>query len=164
MGNTELALLNGKDKLDKKSEELVEKIVDEQDSDKLKDLVGLFNINQSKKNILRADIYSKLLDKISIQMVERLDKKSGEFSNKDLLDYLTAVRTAIDKSDIAPENINIPIIQNNTQVNVNIDSGLSRESKEKVIDAVNALLAKAKKEKEQIIDITNEIEEIHDKD
>lgn len=164
MGNTELALLSGKDKLDKKSEELVEKIVDEQDSDKLKDLVGLFNINQSKKNILRADIYSKLLDKISIQMVERLDKKSGEFSNKDLLDYLTAVRTAIDKSDIAPENINIPIIQNNTQVNVNIDSGLSRESKEKVIDAVNALLAKAKKEKEQIIDITNEIEEIHDKD
>ena len=164
MGNTDLALLNGKDKLDKKSEELVEKIVDEQDSDKLKDLVGLFNINQSKKNILRADIYSKLLDKISIQMVERLDKKSGEFSNKDLLDYLTAVRTAIDKSDIAPENINIPIIQNNTQVNVNIDSGLSRESKEKVIDAVNALLAKAKKEKEQIIDITNEIEEIHDKD
>lgn len=164
MGNTELALLNGKDKLDKKSEELVEKIVDEQDSDKLKDLVGLFNINQSKKNILRADIYSKLLDKISIQMVERLDKKSGEFSNKDLLDYLTAVRTAIDKSDVAPENINIPIIQNNTQVNVNIDSGLSRESKEKVIDAVNALLAKAKKEKEQIIDITNEIEEIHDKD
>ena len=164
MGNTELALLSGKDKLDRKSEELVEKIVDEQDSDKLKDLVGLFNINQSKKNILRADIYSKLLDKISIQMVERLDKKSGEFSNKDLLDYLTAVRTAIDKSDIAPENINIPIIQNNTQVNVNIDSGLSRESKERVIDAVNALLAKAKKEKEQIIDITNEVEEVHDKD
>ena len=164
MENTELALLNGRDKLDKKSEELVEKIVDEQDSDKLKDLVGLFNINQSKKNILRADIYSKLLDKISIQMVERLDKKSGEFSNKDLLDYLTAVRTAIDKSDIAPENINIPIIQNNTQVNVNIDSGLSRESKERVIDAVNAFLAKAKKEKEQIIDITNEVEEVHDKD
>lgn len=164
MENTELAPLSGRDKLDKKSEELVEKIVDEQDSDKLKDLVGLFNINQSKKNILRADIYSKLLDKISIQMVERLDKKSGEFSNKDLLDYLTAVRTAIDKSDIAPENINIPIIQNNTQVNVNIDSGLSRESKERVIDAVNALLAKAKKEKEQIIDITNEVEEVHDKD
>lgn len=164
MENTELAPLSGRDKLDKKSEELVEKIVDEQDSDKLKDLVGLFNINQSKKNILRADIYSKLLDKISIQMVERLDRKSGEFSNKDLLDYLTAVRTAIDKSDIAPENINIPIIQNNTQVNVNIDSGLSRESKERVIDAVNALLAKAKKEKEQIIDITNEVEEVHDKD
>ena len=69
MENTELAPLSGRDKLDKKSEELVEKIVYEQDSDKLKDLVGLFNINQSKKNILRADIYSKLLDKISIQMV-----------------------------------------------------------------------------------------------
>lgn len=164
MENTELAPLSGRDKLDKKSEELVEKIVDEQDSDKLKDLVGLFNINQSKKNILRADIYSKLLDKISIQMVERLDKKSGEFSNKDLLDYLTAVRTAIDKSDIAPENINMPIIQNNTQVNVNIDSGLNRESKERIIDSVRAILERAKNNNNQIIDIDEKVEEINDKD
>lgn len=164
MENTDLVVKNGVENLDKKSEELVTKIVNEEDSDKLKDLVSLFNVNQSKKNIVRADIYSRLLDKISIQMVERLDKKSGEFSNKDLLDYLTAVRTAIDKSDIAPENINMPIIQNNTQVNVNIDSGLNRESKERIIDSVRAILERAKNNNNQIIDIDEKVEEINDKD
>lgn len=163
MESTDLVVKNGVENLDKKSEELVNKIVDEEDSDKLKDLVGLFNVNQSKKNIVRADIYSRLLDKISLQMVERLDKKSGEFSNKDLLDYLTAVRNAVDKTDISPENINMPIIQNNTQVNVNIDSGFSRESKEKIIDSVRAILERAKNNN-QVIDINDEVEEINDKD
>ncbi len=163
MESTDLVVKNGVENLDKKSEELVTKIVGEEDSDKLKDLVGLFNVNQSKKNIVRAVIYSRLLDKISLQMVERLDKKSGEFSNKDLLEYLTAVRTAIDKSDISPENINIPIIQNNTQVNVNIDGGFNRESKEKIIDSVRAILERAKNNN-QVIEINDEVEEINDKD
>ena len=163
MESTDLVVKNGVENLDKKSEELVTKIVGEEDSDKLKDLVGLFNVNQSKKNIVRADIYSRLLDRISLQMVERLDKKSGEFSNKDLLDYLVAVRTAIDKSDISPENINMPIIQNNTQVNVNIDGGFNRESKEKIIDSVRAILERAKNNN-QVIDINDEVDEINDKD
>lgn len=163
MESTDLIVKNGIENLDKKSEELVTKIVGEEDSDKLKDLVSLFNVNQNKKNIVRADIYSRLLDRISLQMVERLDKKSGEFSNKDLLDYLVAVRTAIDKSDISPENINMPIIQNNTQVNVNIDSGFNRESKEKIIDSVRAILERAKNNN-QVIDINDEVEEINDKD
>ena len=109
MENSDIVLFN-KDNLDKMSEDLVSKIVEEQDSNKLKDLVNLFNVNQSKKNIVRAEVFSRLLDKISLQMVERFDKKPGEFSNKDLLEYLTAVRTAIDKTDILPENMNIPIM------------------------------------------------------
>ena len=154
-----VALVNNKKNLDKSSEDLVEKIVLEQDSDKLKDLVGLFNTIQSKKNIVRVDTYSKLLDKISDQMVERFEKKPGEFSNKDLLDYLSAVRSAMDKSDIIPENINIPVIQNNTQVNLNIDSGLNKESRERVADAVSSILAKLKNNN-SVIDITEEVEEI----
>jgi hypothetical protein len=154
-----VALVNNKKNLDKSSEDLIEKIVLEQDSDKLKDLVGLFNTIQSKKNIVRVDTYSKLLDKISDQMVERFEKKPGEFSNKDLLDYLSAVRSAMDKSDIIPENINIPVIQNNTQVNLNIDSGLNKESRERVADAVSSILAKLKNNN-SVIDITEEVEEI----
>lgn len=154
-----VALVNNKKNLDKSSEDLVEKIVLEQDSDKLKDLVGLFNTIQSKKNIVRVDTYSKLLDKISDQMVERFEKKPGEFSNKDLLDYLSAVRSAMDKSDIIPENINIPVIQNNTQVNLNIDSGLNKESRERVANAVSSILAKLKNNN-SVIDITEEVEEI----
>ena len=154
-----VALVNNKESLDKSSEDLIKNIVLEQDPDRLKDLVSLFNTVQSKKNILRVDAFSKLLDKISDQMIERFEKKPGEFSNKDLLDYLNAVRSAMDKSDIVPENINMPVIQNNTQVNLNIDTGLSKESKERVADAVNSILAKLKNNN-SVIDITEEVEEI----
>lgn len=150
---------NNKKSLDKSSEDLIKNIVLEQDPDRLKDLVSLFNTVQSKKNIVRVDAFSKLLDKISDQMIERFEKKPGEFSNKDLLDYLNAVRSAMDKSDIVPENINMPVIQNNTQVNLNIDTGLSKESKERVADAVNSILAKLKNNN-SVIDITEEVEEI----
>lgn len=153
------ALVNNKKSLDKSSEDLIKNIVLEQDPDRLKDLVSLFNTVQSKKNIVRVDAFSKLLDKISDQMIERFEKKPGEFSNKDLLDYLNAVRSAMDKSDIVPENINMPVIQNNTQVNLNIDTGLSKESKERVADAVNSILAKLKNNN-SVIDITEEVEEI----
>ncbi len=163
MENTDLVSLKSRENLDKTSEDLITKIVAENDSEKLKDLVSLFNVNQSKKNIVRADIFSKLLDKISIQMVERFEKKPGEFSNKDLLDYLTAVRSAIDKSDIIPEDITIPVIQNNTQVNVNIDNNLSRESKERIADAVNSIMAKLKNNG-SIIDISEDVEEINAED
>ena len=163
MENTDLVSLKNRENLDKTSEDLITKIVAENNSEKLKDLVSLFNVNQSKKNIVRADIFSKLLDKISIQMVERFEKKPGEFSNKDLLDYLTAVRSAIDKSDIIPEDITIPVIQNNTQVNVNIDNNLSRESKERIADAVSSIMAKLKNN-ESIIDISEDVEEINAED
>ena len=163
MENTDLILLKSKENLDRTSEDLITRIVTENDSEKLKDLVNLFNINQSKKNIVRADIFSKLLDKISIQMTERFEKKPGEFSNKDLLDYLTAVRSAIDKSDIIPEDITIPVIQNNTQVNVNVDNNLSRESKERIADAVGSILAKLKANN-SIIDIGEDVEKINAED
>jgi hypothetical protein len=154
-----VALVNNKKSLDKSSEDLIKNIVLEQDPDRLKDLVSLFNTVQSKKNIVRVDAFSKLLDKISDQMIERFEKKPGEFSNKDLLDYLNAVRSAMDKSDIVPENINMPVIQNNTQVNLNIDTGLSKESKERVADAVNSILLKLKNNN-SVIDISEEVEEI----
>lgn len=154
-----VALVSNKKSLDKSSEDLIKNIVLEQDPDRLKDLVSLFNTVQSKKNIVRVDAFSKLLDKISDQMIERFEKKPGEFSNKDLLDYLNAVRSAMDKSDIVPENINMPVIQNNTQVNLNIDTGLSKESKERVADAVNSILLKLKNNN-SVVDIAEEVEEI----
>lgn len=137
---TSLSTLSGSS-LDEVSKSLVDQIVDEQDPDKLKNLVSLFNINQSKKNLVRVEMFSRLMDKISIQMMERFEKKPGEFSNKDLLDYLSAVRSAIDKNDINVDNMSIPVIQNNTQVNISVDV-LDRNSKERVADAVKSILSK----------------------
>ena len=43
------------------------------------------------------------------------------------------------------ENVITPAIQNNTQVNINVGE-LNRESREKVADAVKAILVKIDKE------------------
>ena len=130
-------------KLDIVSKEITEKIVDSSDPEELNELVSIFNLNQKKRNIVRADILSRLLDKVSIQMVDRLDKHSGEFSNKDLLDYLSTVRNALDKNDVSIEESELkPIIAQQNNVNVNITT-LDRESRERVSEAVLSLLKQA---------------------
>lgn len=159
MDKEENKLSVSRNDLNKVSEEIVSKIVNENDSEKLKNLVTLFNVNQSKKNILRIDTFSKLLDKISIQMSERFDKKPGEFSNKDLLEYLSTIKTVIDKTDFQPESINMPVIQNNTQVNLNV-SGLNKDSRERVADAIKSILSNMNNNSSEIIDICDDVEVI----
>ena len=126
--------------LDEKSEEIVNAIIREEDTDKLKNLIALFNSNQSKKDIVRNNVFGVLMDKISAQMLERVEKNPNAFSNKDLIDYLNAIKNAKNQV-IDLETLETPSIQNNTQINVAVmDSGLNRESKERVVDTVQAIL------------------------
>jgi hypothetical protein len=46
-----LKKISGSELLDARSEEIVNSIIDETDSDKLKNLIAVFNSNQSKKDI-----------------------------------------------------------------------------------------------------------------
>ena len=54
-----------KSSLELESQRIVDGLMSEVDVDKTRDLVHSFNINQSKKSVLRAIKYSDLLDKIS---------------------------------------------------------------------------------------------------
>lgn len=144
--------------LDKKSEEIVADIVKEQDSEQLKNLITLFNSNQSKKDIIRNNVFSILMDKISSQMLERFEKNPNAFSNKDLLEYLNTIKN-VRSNKIDVDSIDMPLIQNNTQINVKVET-LSRESKERVIDSVNAILNKLKnnnsiEEMQEVVDNEN---------
>jgi hypothetical protein len=134
-----LKKISGSELLDARSEEIVNSIIDETDSDKLKNLIAVFNSNQSKKDIVRNNVFSILLDKISMQMLERFEKNPNAFSNKDLIDYLNAIKSA-KSGKIDTETIDAPAIQNNTQINVTMVDGLNRESKERVVGAVQAIL------------------------
>lgn len=134
-----LKKISGSELLDARSEEIVNSIIDETDSDKLKNLIAVFNSNQSKKDIVRNNVFSILLDKISMQMLERFEKNPNAFSNKDLIDYLNAIKSA-KSSRIDTETIDAPAIQNNTQINVTMVDGLNQESKERVVGAVQAIL------------------------
>ena len=137
--------------IDKTSDDLSNKLINESDADKIKNIVDLFNLNQAKKEILRVDSYNKLVDKLVDQMSLRLDKKADEFSNKDLIDYLKVISDTTDKSKKAFSTINdMPAIQIN-QVNIgdNSEKELSRESREKVMAAINAYMKKAMQSQEQ---------------
>lgn len=137
--------------IDKTSDDLSDKLIKESDADKIKNIVDLFNLNQAKKEILRVDSYNKLVDKLVDQMSLRLDKKADEFSNKDLIDYLKVISDTTDKSKKAFSTINdMPAIQIN-QVNIgdNSEKELSRESREKVMAAINAYMKKAMQSQEQ---------------
>ena len=76
-------------------------------------------------------------------MLERFEKKPGEFSNSDLINYLQVTQNAIDRA-----NKSISLIDENpaitlNQVNINVTDNLSRESRTKIEDAVKAILQKS---------------------
>lgn len=130
--------------LDKNIENLTKQILSETDESKSKDLIHLFNLNQSKKNVLRSTKYSDMLELVIKQMIERITKTPDNFSNDDLLKFFAAVNTALGKiNDSIGQIDETPSIQinNNTQINVQSEDKLSREEKERTIDAVKALLA-----------------------
>ena len=151
--------------LDDETNSIAQRIIDESDLDEVKKLTQLFNLNQSKKNAMRVLKLNSLLDKVSDQMIERFEKKPGEFSNSDLLNYLTVTQNAIDRAN---KSLNLvedtPAIQlqQNNQINVNIIDGMSRDSKEKVTDAVKSILAKIQLMDSQNTDTVQIIQEEDD--
>ena len=148
--------------VDVKLNNLIEDIMEEEDPNKTKDLVNLFNWHMSKKNILRINKLNDLYDSITDQMVERVDKRADQFSNSDLLDYVKTIQSAI---DINTKNLSsvqeAPLIfnQNNTQINVNVADSFDSEAKARILAAVQATLEQANKPIIEQDDIITEIEE-----
>ncbi|MBO5712261.1 MAG: hypothetical protein J6R47_05420 [Acholeplasmatales bacterium] len=135
--------------LDASLTEIVNDVINEPDINKTKDLVALFNWNISKKNVVRVHNLNKLFDNVTDQMIERFQKKPDQFSNDDLLNYMKAVQGAIDSSNKILDNVEEPppqIIQNNTQINVNVVDNFDRESRARILAAVQATLDAAKEQ------------------
>lgn len=144
--------------IDEQAVDLAQKVINETDIEKTKDLVSLFNLNAAKKNVIRILKLNGLLDSVSDTMIERFEKYPNEFSNEDLLKYMQVIQASIDR---ASKNLNQvdetqPITFNqNTQVNVNLIDGLDRDSKERIADAIQSILNKSQN---NIIDVQEETE------
>jgi hypothetical protein len=149
--------------IDTPTETLEDKLLSAEDVDEIKDIINMFNLNIKKKNIIRTNKLNELQDKISDQMTQRIDKKAGEFSNKDLLDYFKVLQDTINKSDNNLDGVDIPSIQiNQNQVNINVKDELDKDSRDRVADAVNSILAKIKQsqpDEGNIIDVEYQEEE-----
>lgn len=143
MENNKLTLLTPQD-------ELESKLMSEDNLDNIKEIIELFNLNIKKKDVIRSNKLSDIQDKISDQIAQRIDKRAGEFSNADLLNYLKVVNDIINKSDNSLDNVKLPSIQINQQNNVNVDlsttHGLGKDSRDHVVDAVQSILKKLSKQ------------------
>lgn len=126
--------------LETQNNNLLDTISKEEDPDKLKDLTYLFNNLQTKKNIIRANRINSLMDNIVAQMEERIEQTPDNFSNEDLVKWLKTSAEILQKK----ENYKVedtPLISLN-QVNINVEDSLDRDSKTKIMEAVNNFLNK----------------------
>lgn len=132
--------------LEEQEEEIINQIIEADTKQELEAQFDLFNMNQSKKNALRIIKLQTLLEKVEDQAIERFERRPDQVSNRELLDYMQVVSSQIDRSQKSVDSLyDRPVIKaiqkNNTEVNINVGSDvLDRDSKEKVIDAVQGLL------------------------
>ena len=135
-----------KEILNKEALQIIDKVIIEQDPAKTKDLTYLFNANQNKKAMIRVNKLGELLDTMADQALTRFTKKPDEISNQELLQGMKVVQDIIDKGQKQISGVSeVPLIQINQQNNeLNIGDGqtaLSKESRDKVKNAVMSLLA-----------------------
>ncbi len=147
--------------LSKESIALINQIIAEKDIDKTKDLTYLFNINQNKKTMVRMDKLNELQDKLVAQFSKRISERPDEISNQELMNALKIVQDIIERGQKQVTGQNeTPLIQINQQTNsVNVGEeavGLNRESRQRVQNAILALLGdvKAEQKDSDVVDAT----------
>lgn len=132
--------------LEQETDKVLHEIVKAESVDELKGYTAKFNLNMAKKNAVRIAKLQNLLDSVNDQAIDRFTNHPSEFSNKEILDYMKAVQDQINSSQQALEEAgDKPMIQINNQkneVNINVENPAlqSRESRERVVHAVDALL------------------------
>ena len=141
--NTPTVLNNS---IDDKNTEIVKHIIEEENPQNVKDLISLFNLNHTKKQVLRIMTHDQLLDHIMSQMEQRVTLRGDQFSNRDLLDYMNAMSSAMEKAQKQISDVNaVPAIQINQQNNINISENsidsLSKESRKNIMEAIGGILS-----------------------
>lgn len=116
------------------------------EAESMSDFLPLFNASIAKKQALRILKREEILDKVTDKIGERLDKRPDEITMAELsaIDKTMGEQKAKELAIVnsATDAPGITLNQNN--INVTVNDGMSRESRERVIDAVKELLAKAK--------------------
>ena len=139
------------------NEQIIQKINSETNLENVKNMINIFNLNLTKKNMLRLIKEDALLDSIINQASERINKRPDELSHKDLLDYFNSIQAHMDKSQKNLESLDtVPMIQvnqNTNEVNINMaEHSLGRESREKIIEVINTILKQSTTTNKNIVE------------
>lgn len=148
------------DNLNAETQEIVSQVISETDPKKIKDLTDLFNLAISKKSMVRLTKLNDLLDHTTDQALERFEKQPDQFSNKDLLDYMNTVSNISDRAlnslrsteTLTPIQLN----QQNNSVSITVGgadlNNLSRDSRARILDAVNSILNQTIEVEGEVVD------------
>ena len=137
---TELATVSKYAKLVKEGNDIADKIINASTTDELNEVTNLFLANQRKKDMIRSHKLSILLGIIDDEVINRFTDRPEDFDNTELLNYMNSTQRNIDS--ITRSLDEKPIVQINNQHNeINIGgSSLNRESRVKVLNAVQDIL------------------------
>ena len=135
--------------LKEEANKLINEVIVEHDVDKVRDLAMLFNVNQTKKTMVRQNKLNDLLDTLVNTAANRASSHPDEMDNQQLYQSLKVVQDLVERStkQIAGANDNVPLIQinqQNSEVTINTGDGsqksLNREQRNRVKNVVEALL------------------------
>lgn len=139
-------------KLNSNPKDIEKSILEEENLDDLNDIVKLFNISLKKKDLIRNSKLSEAQDKIVDQIIARVSERPDNFSNEDLLKYYKTIQDSLTKMDGSLDDIKVPTIQLNQQINIGQEE-FDRDSRKKIIETVNRVLALAKETSQDIEDV-----------
>lgn len=139
-------------KLNTDPKDIEKYILEEENLDDLNDIVKLFNISLKKKDLIRNSKLSEAQDKIVDQITTRVSERPDNFSNEDLLKYYKTIQDSLTKMDGSLEDVKVPTIQLNQQINIGQEE-FDRDSRKKIIETVNKILALAKETSQDIEDV-----------
>lgn len=144
---SDLATINT-NSLNEESANLITQIIAETDVEKTKDLTYLFNLNQNKKTMIRVNKLNELQDNLTDLAIKRVTDKPDNMTTREVMEALKTVQDLIERGTAQVVNVNeqtplITINQQNNEVHMDGDSAQSRESREKVKNAVLEVLNKA---------------------
>lgn len=127
------------------NEALKKSLIESEDVGEINQIIARFNTNIRKKETIRTSLFSELQDKVALQVKQRLEEHADEFSNKDLLGYMTALQQIIDKqmAQTVDRDMSVPQIaiqQNNIQVGAVEAKELSKDSRDRIKEAIDAVL------------------------
>lgn len=135
-------------------DELEDEILTSEDADELSDIIDIFNLNLQKRNLIRNKKLNDIQDKVVERMLEKIESEPWEFSNDDLIKFHKVIQDTITKSPNI-DKTEIPLIQVNQQINVGT-ANFDRESRSKILSAVNSIL----KNEDYKLEDVEEIEEV----
>ena len=125
------------------------------DASEFSKVINNLNTSLRKKELLRTNLFSQIQDLVGKQLLDRVLYHADEFSNKDLLQLMTSLQSAINTSLSIGKEEQKPVVAIQQNTFVSSDSSfpsLDRSGRERVKDMVDAILNQANNPSSDFID------------